>query len=73
MIYAIQNFEREIGSRTSLSLSLNHINLNVCVCTQNMTIGLNLYLGSQSICVVGLGFPNMGDPILGNLSTLLFP
>ena len=43
------------------------------VCTQNMAIGLNLYLGSQSICIVGFGFPTMGGPMLGNLSTLMFP
>ena len=41
--------------------------------TQNMVVGLNLYLGSQSICIVGFGFLTMGGPILGNLSTLLFP
>ena len=40
---------------------------------QNMAIGLNLYLGSQSICIVGFGFPTMGCPMLGHLSTLLFP
>ena len=38
-----------------------------------MAIGLNLYLGSQSICIVGFGFPTMGGPMLGNLSTPLFP
>ena len=37
--------------------------------TQNMAVGLNLYLGSQSICIVDFGFPTMGDPMLGNLST----
>ena len=30
-------------------------------------------LGSQSICIVGFGFPTMGDPMLENLSILLFP
>ena len=40
--------------------------------TQNMAIGLNLCLGSQSICIVGVGFPTTGDPLLGNLSALLF-
>ena len=38
-----------------------------------MVVGLNLYLGSLSICIVGFGFPIMGGPMLGNLSTLLFP
>ena len=41
--------------------------------TQNMAIGLSLYLGSQSIYIVGFGFPTMGGPILGDLSKLLFP
>ena len=41
--------------------------------TQNMAIGLNLYLGSQSIFIVGFVFPTIGDPMLDNLSTLLFP
>ena len=45
----------------------------VIVGTQNMAIGLNLYLDSQSICIVGFGFPIMGDPMLSNLITLLFP
>ena len=34
------------------------------VCTQNMAVGFNLYLGSQSICIVGFGFPTMGGPML---------
>ena len=41
--------------------------------TQNMAIRLNLYLSSQSICIVGFGFPTMGGPMLGDPSTLLFP
>ena len=41
--------------------------------TQNMAVGLNLYLGLQSICIVSFGFPTMSGPMLGNLSTLLFP
>ena len=41
--------------------------------TQNMAVGVNFYLGSQSTCIVGFEFPAMGGPILGNLSTLLFP
>ena len=36
-----------------------------------MVVGLNLYLGSQSICIVGFGFPTMGDPLLDNLNTLM--
>ena len=36
-----------------------------------MAIGLNLYLSSQSICIVGFGFLTMGGPMLSNLSTLL--
>ena len=35
---------------------------NEIVCTQDIAIGLNLYLGSQSICIVGFGFPTKGDP-----------
>ena len=38
-----------------------------------MVVRLNLYLGSLFICIVGFGFPTMGGPMLGNLSTLLFP
>ena len=34
------------------------------VCTQSMANGLNLYLGSQSIYIVGFGFPIMGNPSL---------
>ena len=30
--------------------------------TQNMVNGLDLYLGSQLICIVGFGFPIMGSP-----------
>ena len=45
----------------------------VIVGTQNMAIGLNLYLDSQSICIVGFGFPTMGGPILRDPDTLLFP
>ena len=41
--------------------------------TQIMVIGLNLYLSSQSICVVDFRFPTMGGPMLGNLNPLLFP
>ena len=40
----------------------------ILVRTQNMATGLNLYSGSQSICMVGFGFPTMcgpspGDPV----------
>ena len=38
-----------------------------------MAVGLNLYLGSQSICIVDFGFPTMGDPMLSNPNALLFP
>ena len=38
-----------------------------------MAIRLNLYLGSQSICIVRFGFPTMGDPMLKNPNALLFP
>ena len=38
-----------------------------------MAIRLSLYLGSQSICIMGFGFPTMGGPMLRDLSTLLFP
>ena len=41
--------------------------------TQNMAIGPNLNLGSQSICIVGFGFPIKGDSMLGSPGTLLFP
>ena len=47
--------------------------VKIIVGTQNMVVGLNLYLGSQSICIVGFGFPIMGGPMLDNLSTLMFP
>ena len=47
--------------------------VNGIVHTQNMVHGLNLYLDSQSICVVGFGFPTMGGPMLGDPNTLLFP
>ena len=43
------------------------------VCTQNMVPGLNLYLGSQFICVLAFGFPIMDGPILDDPNTLLFP
>ena len=43
------------------------------VCTQNMAIGLNLYFGSQSICIMGFGFPIRGGPSLGYLNMLRFP
>ena len=38
-----------------------------------MDIRLNLYLGSQSICIVSFGFPAMGGPILENPNVLMFP
>ena len=38
-----------------------------------MAIGLNLYLGSQSICIVSFEFSTLGGTILGDPSTLLFP
>ena len=41
--------------------------------TQNMTVGLSLYLGSQSICIVGFGFPTIGGSMLGSPNTLPFP
>ena len=45
----------------------------IIVHTQNMVLGFNLYLDSQSICVLGFGFPIMGDPMLGDPNALLFP
>ena len=45
----------------------------IYVRTQNMAVGLNLYLGSQSICIVGFEFSTMSGPMLSILSTLLFP
>ena len=39
---------------------------------QNMTVGLYSYLGSQSICIVGFGFPTKDDPMLRSPGTLLF-
>ena len=41
----------------------------VCVRTQNMVNGLDLYLGSQLICIVGFGFPTMGSLWFGDLAT----
>ena len=41
--------------------------------TQDMAIGLNLYLDSQSICIVGFGFPTMSSHILDDPIMLLFP
>ena len=38
----------------------------ILVRTQNMATGLNLYSGSQSICMVGFGFPTMGGPSPGD-------
>ena len=38
-----------------------------------IAIGLNLYLDSQSICIVGFGFPTKGGPMLGSPGPLLFP
>ena len=32
--------------------------------TQNMVNKLNLYLGSESIYIVDIGFPTMGNPML---------
>ena len=43
------------------------------VCTQNLVLGLNLYLDLESICVVGFEFPTIGGPILGDPNALLFP
>ena len=51
---------------------LMHASISI-VRTQNMAVGLNFYLGSQSICIVGFGFPTMGGRMLCNLSALLFP
>ena len=34
--------------------------------TQNMDNGLDLYLGSQPICIVGFEFPTMGSPLFGD-------
>ena len=44
---------------------MNHISFKI-VHAQNMVLGLNLYLSSQSICVVGFGFPTMSSPLLRN-------
>ena len=38
-----------------------------------MAIGLSLYLGLQSIYIVGFGFPTIGCPMHGSPNTLLFP
>ena len=38
-----------------------------------MIIRLNLYLGSQSICIVGFVFPTMGDLMLDDPNTFPFP
>ena len=46
---------------------------HVAMRIQNIAIGLKLYLDSQSICIVGFGFPTKSDPMLGSLETLLFP
>ena len=40
--------------------------LIVFVHTQYIFNGLNLYLGSQLICIVGFEFPTMGSPLLGD-------
>ena len=40
--------------------------------TQNIAIGLNLYLGSQFFCIVGFWFPINSGPMLGSPGTLLF-
>ena len=37
-----------------------------------MDIRLNLYLGSQSICIVSFGFSTMGGPSLGDPVTFVF-
>jgi len=34
--------------------------------TQNKVNELHLYSGSQSIYIVGFGFPTMGSPVLGD-------
>ena len=36
------------------------------VLTQNMDNGLDLYLGSQPICIAGFEFPTMGSPLFGD-------
>ena len=47
--------------------NLNQINCyqNVVMRTQSMANGLNLYLGSESIYIVGFMFPTMGNILLG--------
>ena len=37
-----------------------------------MILGLDLYLGLQSICVMGFRFPTMGGPLLGDPIALVF-
>ena len=37
-----------------------------------MVIGLNLYLSSQSICIVSFEFPTKGVPMLGSPGIVLF-
>ena len=54
-------------------VTYTHTHTHTYVGTQNMTIGLSLYLGLQSIYIVGFGFLTMGGSILGSLNTLLFP
>ena len=41
--------------------------------TPSINIGLRLYLGSQSICIMGFGFPTMGGSMLRSPNTPLFP
>ena len=40
------------------------------MCAQLGFNGVDLDLGSQLICIVGLEFPTMGDPMLRDPSTL---
>ena len=37
--------------------------------TKNIFYELNLFLGSQPICIVGFGFPTMGDSLPRDLTT----
>ena len=42
------------------------MNLKIFVCTQYIFNSLNLYLGSQLICIMGFEFPTIGSPLLGD-------
>ena len=48
------------------------INLQLCV-PKIWLLGLTSTWAHNLFVFVGFGFPTMGDPMLGNLSTLLFP